>query len=146
MSPSDEGANAYQSRLGYSRGIRRGNLIVLSGCTSFKGGATQHVGSAYKQAVAAFETSLEAISHLCAKELSENPGLDVRRYVTRVRMYCKHVEDCGAVGKAMKDVFGGDGGDGGGGGEIAWAATLLAGIELVAPEMLVEVEVEAWVD
>lgn len=142
MSPTDEGANAYQSRLGYSRGIRRGPLLSLSGCTSFKEGTTQHVGSAYKQAIAAFETSLEAISSLCAPELAKNPGLDVRSFVTRIRMYCRSVEDCEDVGKAMADVMGA----GGETKEIAWAATLLAGIDLVAPEMLVEVEVEAWVD
>lgn len=135
--PSDEKANAYQARLGYSRAVRRGPLIHVSGSTSYVDGATQHVGSAYKQAVAAFETSLEAISHLCAPELAAEPDLDVRRYVTRIKMFVRKVEDCEAVGEAMRDVFKAAGNE--------WASTLLAGIVLVAEEMLVEVELDAWV-
>ena len=128
---------AYQAKIGYARGVRRGPLIHIAGSTSFKDGVTQHPHSAYEQAKAALETSLEAISHLCAKEIAANPQIDARGYVTRVRMYVRNVEDCEAVGNAVSAVLKGHG---------DFAATLLAGIVLIAPEMLVEVEVDAWVD
>jgi enamine deaminase RidA (YjgF/YER057c/UK114 family) len=54
--------------------------------------------------------------------------------VVRTRVYLANADDMDRVGEAHGKVFG----------EIRPAATMLAGIEFINPEMLVEIEVDAW--
>ena len=54
--------------------------------------------------------------------------------VVRTRVYLSDAADMDRVGEAHGKVFG----------EIRPAATMLAGIQFINPDMLVEIEVDAW--
>ena len=54
--------------------------------------------------------------------------------MVRTRVYLANASDMDAVGEAHGKIFG----------EIRPAATMLAGIEFINSEMLVEIEVDAW--
>ena len=54
--------------------------------------------------------------------------------VVRTRVYLANAEDMDAVSKAHGELFS----------QIRPAATMLAGLKFINPEMLVEIEVDAW--
>jgi enamine deaminase RidA (YjgF/YER057c/UK114 family) len=90
-------------------------------------------GDAALQARTAFEEALGAIKRLGGR----------LNHIVRVRWYVKHFEDCDRIGLVMKEfhdmavTFGG-----------GWSATMVVlgpGGGFVREEMLVEVELEAWV-
>lgn len=85
----------------------------------------QNKGDAYGQ-------TLTTLTEVIAKALAQvGYGLED---VVRSRVYLANAEDMDAVGKAHGEVFG----------EIRPAATMLAGIQFINKEMLVEIEVDAW--
>lgn len=60
-------ANPYEKAFGYSRAVKKGSFIFVSGTTSItpdEGGEVKFPGDAYQQAVAAFHESLKAIEAL----------------------------------------------------------------------------------
>jgi enamine deaminase RidA (YjgF/YER057c/UK114 family) len=114
----------WEERIGYSRVVRVGPWILTAGCTSTVDGTVAHVGDAYRQAAQAFRIALDAV---------EQAGATVAD-VVRTRMYVVRVEDCDAVGRAHRDVFG----------EVRPVATMVVVDRLISPEQLVEVEVEAY--
>ncbi|KAG5638740.1 hypothetical protein H0H81_010550 [Sphagnurus paluster] len=120
-------ANPYESEFGYSRAVRRGPFIFVSGTTSIDPatGAVQHPESAFRQAQAIFAEIVRAVEALGGK----------RADVVRVRMFVTADEDSGDVGRAMKEALG----------EVAPAATMIVGAKFVSPEMKVEIEADALV-
>ena len=54
--------------------------------------------------------------------------------MVRSRVYLANASDIDAVAKAHGEVFG----------DIRPAATMVAGVTMVDPKMLVEIEVDAW--
>jgi len=55
--------------------------------------------------------------------------------ITRIRMFVTHIEDTGAVGRAMKEVLG----------DVGPAATMIVGSRFVDENMKVEIEADAVV-
>jgi enamine deaminase RidA (YjgF/YER057c/UK114 family) len=110
--------------IGYSRAVRVGNQIFVSGCT-----AADHngevTGDAYQQTVKTLETVRHALEGLGA-------GLPD---VVRTRIFVKNINDWQAIGRAHGGVFG----------EIRPAATMVEVSRFIAPEMLVEIEADAVV-
>ncbi|KAI0365801.1 YjgF-like protein [Pilatotrama ljubarskyi] len=120
-------ANPYEREFGYSRAVRRGPFIAVSGTTSIDpiSGQLLHPGSAYDQARAIFAEIQRAVEGLggSAKD------------ITRVRMFVTEASDADSVGKALKEALGGFGP----------AATMVVGARFVSWEMLVEIEADAIV-
>ncbi|KAL0955789.1 hypothetical protein HGRIS_002003 [Hohenbuehelia grisea] len=120
-------ANPYESKFGYSRAIRRGPFIFVSGTTSIDAstGTVLHPDSASDQTRKIFQTIIEAIEGLGGKKGD----------VVRLRLFVKHDEDADGVGLVMREVFG----------SIAPTATMILGARFVSPQMKVEIEADAIV-
>lgn len=114
----------WEDAFGYSRAVRTGDRIIVSGCTAVRDGAAEHSDPA-GQARSAFRTALEAVEALGGTVAD----------VVRTRMYLVHRGDADAVGRVHAELFG----------DVRPAASMLVVAALILPELLVEVEVEAVV-
>lgn len=114
----------WESVIGYSRAVKAGPYVHVSGTTATLDGELHHKGDAYGQAKVAFSIIEKALSQV-------NYSLDD---VVRVRIYLKDEADMDSVGKANGELFS----------EIRPALTILAGVKFINPEMLVEIEVDAY--
>jgi enamine deaminase RidA (YjgF/YER057c/UK114 family) len=115
----------WEDAFGYSRAVRAGDRILVSGCTGVRDGAVEHSGDPAGQARTAFATAVEAVEAL-GGTLAD---------VVRTRMYLVHRSDAEAVGRVHAELFG----------DVRPAASMLVVAALISPELLVEVEVEAIV-
>lgn len=114
----------WEAVIGYSRAVKAGNYVHVSGTTATVDGTLQHEGDAYGQTKVAFEVISKALAQVGYR-------LD---NVVRTRVYLANAEDMDAVGKAHGELFA----------EIRPASTILAGLQFINPKMLVEIEVDAW--
>lgn len=114
----------WESVIGYSRAVKAGPYVHVSGTTATVDGELQHKGDAYGQAKVAYSIIEKALAQVDYS----------LRDVVRVRIYLKDENDMDAVGKANGELFS----------EIRPAATILAGLKFINPEMLVEIEVDAY--
>jgi enamine deaminase RidA (YjgF/YER057c/UK114 family) len=115
----------YEATFGYSRAVRTGNRILVSGCTSLVNGRVCHPGDAEAQMREALESAIQAVVTLggCAED------------VVRTRMYVVNRADCERVGLVHGERF-----------ELVRpAATMVMVSGLIDEEMLVEIELEACV-
>jgi enamine deaminase RidA (YjgF/YER057c/UK114 family) len=109
---------------GYSRAVRHGDLIVVSGTGDLAGdGTIGHPGDTYGQARAAFERSISAIEELGGR----------REDVVRSRIYCTPESDWPGALRAHQELLG----------EVAPVNTTVIVVGFPAPGMLVEVELDA---
>ena len=112
---------------GYSRAIKAGNVIHVAGTTATDSdGNVLAKGDPVEQCRIIFGRIESALSQL-------NASLND---VVRTRMYATRAKDCDEIMRIHGELFG----------EIRPASTLVVVHELVNPEMLLEIEVEAIID
>lgn len=114
----------WESVIGYSRAVKAGQYVHVSGTTATVDGELQHKGDAYGQAKVAFSIIEKALGQVDYS----------LKDVVRVRIYLKDEADMDSVGKANGELFS----------EIRPALTILAGLKFINPDMLVEIEVDAY--
>ena len=113
----------WEDIVGYSRAVRIGNLIEVSGTTSVDGDKIIGVGDPYKQTV-------EIINKI--RIVLEDAGSSLKD-VVRVRIYVVNIKDWDKIGGAFSKSFK----------SIKPAATLIEVNSLINPELLVEIEATA---
>jgi enamine deaminase RidA (YjgF/YER057c/UK114 family) len=114
----------WEASIGYSRAVVAGAYVHVSGTTATVDGVLQHQGDAYGQTKVAFqiiEKALAAGGH----SLSD---------IVRTRIYLANANDMDEVGRAHGELFS----------EVRPAATMLAGIQFINDQMLVEIEVDSY--
>lgn len=115
----------WEDAFGYSRAIRTGDRILVSGCTAVVDGTVRYAGDAGAQMGVALGHALDAVT-----ALGGTPG-----DVIRTRMYVVNRTDAEAVGRVHAERLA----------DVRPAATMILVAGLLDEEMLVEVEVEARV-
>jgi len=114
------------SAFGYSRAIRIGNVIEVAGTTAIsEDGCVLHVGDPYLQTRAALEIIRQALTQL---------GGDLSQ-VSRTRVYLRNTEDWRSVGRAHYEAFK----------DHPPVSSCVGGVELLLPDLLVEIEASAFV-
>lgn len=139
------GTSPYSTIWGYSRAVRRGPFIHVSGTTSVSPDPPHpilHPDSAYDQTLVIFNEILKAVDSLGGK----------KEDIVRVRMYVRNEEDSDEVGRGMRDsMLVEEVMEGQGEGEVmrsqigGWAATMMVGCRMVHSDIRVEIEAEAVV-
>jgi enamine deaminase RidA (YjgF/YER057c/UK114 family) len=109
--------SAYESAVGYSRAVRTGPHIAVAGTT----GSGDGIAAQARDALRRIEIALQEIG----ASLSD---------VVRTRIFVTDISLWQAVGAAHAEVFG----------EIRPVATMVEVSALISPELLVEIEVDAY--
>lgn len=117
----------WEDLVGYSRAVRVGPHVWVAGTTAVSGsGEVVGEGDAHAQAAFIFQKIAAALQQAGAS-LAD---------VVRTRMYITRLEDEAAVGKAHFESLG----------AVRPAATMIQVSALVDPRLLVEIEVDAFVE
>lgn len=113
----------WEKKVGYSRAIRLGNTIEVSGTTSTENGVVVGVDDMYLQAITCLQIIQKAIEDAGGK-ISD---------VIRTRMYITDIAKWEEAGRAHGEFFS----------EIRPATTLVEVSNLIHPDMLIEIEATA---
>jgi enamine deaminase RidA (YjgF/YER057c/UK114 family) len=120
------GGSPWEPKVGYSRAVRIGNLIEVAGTTATTEGEIQHRGDTEAQTRVIFQIIEKALGALGAK-------MDD---VIRTRIFVTNMDEWEKVGKVHGEIFG----------KILPATTMVEVSRLIHPDLVVEIEVTAWVD
>jgi enamine deaminase RidA (YjgF/YER057c/UK114 family) len=116
----------YEARVGYSRVIRAGDLVVVAGTTALMpDGVIAGIGDPYLQTRQTIENIGSALARV-GGSLAD---------VIRTRVYLIDTGHFDGFGRAHGEAFG----------DIRPVNTTVVVAELADPRMLIEIEVDAWV-
>ena len=113
----------WEAKLGYSRAVRVGASISVSGSTAMTAAGLVGKGDPYAQTIQALKT-IEAALQQTGASLAD---------VVRTRMYLTNIDQWQEVGRAHGEIFG----------TIRPATTIMEVKRLIDLEMLVEIEADA---
>lgn len=109
--------------IGYSRAVRVGPFVYVSGCTAATPDGLVGKGDLYAQTVQTLKTVVAALEKAGAKP----------EHVVRTRIYLTHIAEWEKAGRAHGEVFG----------SVRPATAMVEVSKLIDPEMLVEIEADA---
>jgi enamine deaminase RidA (YjgF/YER057c/UK114 family) len=115
----------WEASIGYSRAVRVGPHVWVSGSTAMTPQGLVGAGDAYAQTVQAIRT-IETALRQAGSSL---------QHVVRTRMFVTDIRNGDDVGRAHGEFFG----------SVRPAATMVEVARLIDPGMLVEIEAEAYV-
>ena len=113
----------WEEKVGYSRAVRIGNVIEISGTVATDGKNAIALGDPHKQAIFILEKIKEAL---------ESMGASLED-VVRTRMFVTNIEQWQEVGRAHGEFFK----------EIKPVTTMVEVSRLISPDYLVEIEASA---
>jgi enamine deaminase RidA (YjgF/YER057c/UK114 family) len=116
----------WEASVGYSRAVRKGNMIWVSGTAPVKDGMVVGLGDPYRQAVMCLRIIKQAIEATGGKMTD----------VVRTRIYVTKMRNWEAIGRAHAEFFG----------DIRPATTMVQVSALINPDFLVEIEADAMID
>jgi enamine deaminase RidA (YjgF/YER057c/UK114 family) len=115
----------WEGKIGYSRAVRVGAALYVSGSTAMTPSGLVGKGDPYAQTIQTFKT-IEAALKQAGASLND---------VVRTRIYMANIDQWQEVGRAHGEVFG----------NIRPATTMVEVKGLIDPDMLVEIEADAIV-
>ena len=114
----------WESVVGYSRAVKVGNFIAVSGTTATgEDGKLVGVGDAYAQTIQAIKNIEAALKQTSAS----------LQHVVRTRIFVTDISNWEQIGKAHGEYFS----------EIRPATSMVEVKRLISPDMLVEIEADA---
>lgn len=113
----------WEGKIGYSRAVRVGASVYVSGSTAMTPSGLVGKGDPYAQTIQTFKT-IEASLKQAGASLDD---------VVRTRIYMANIDQWQEVGRAHGEIFG----------NIRPATTMVEVKRLIDPDMLVEIEADA---